>query len=51
MAYELHFGCKIGDQYELWAPYIYCSKCAVNLRGYLNGKLLLMVFAVRMALR
>ena len=32
-AYELYFGCRIGDQDKVWALHIVCAKCTVNLRG------------------
>ena len=36
-AYELYFGCRIGDQDKVWAPHIVCAKCTVNLRGWIKG--------------
>src|SRR5271165_6535673 len=35
-AYELYFGCKVGDQDKVWAPHICCKHCAVNLRGWVK---------------
>ena len=36
-AYELYFGCRIGDQDKVWAPHIVCAKCTVNQRGWVKG--------------
>jgi hypothetical protein len=30
-AYDLYFGCKVGDQDRLWAPHVCCGTCARNL--------------------
>ena len=32
-AYNLYFGCKIGDQDKSWAPNIWCRKCATLTRN------------------
>ena len=50
-AYELYFGCKVGDQDKVWAPHICCKHCAVNLRGWVQGTALSMPFAVPMVWR
>ena len=50
-AYELYFGCKIGDQDKSWAPHICCKICAVGLRGWVNGSRPSMPFAVPMVWR
>jgi hypothetical protein len=47
-AYELYFGCKIGDQDKPWAPHIVCANCAVYLKGWLIGSRKAMPFAVKM---
>ena len=50
-AYELYFGCKVGDQDKMWAPHICCKICAVSLRGWVKGSRLSMPFAVPMVWR
>ena len=50
-AYELYFGCKIGDQDKAWAPHISCARCAVDLRAWLRGTRKAMPFAVPMIWR
>lgn len=35
-AYELYFGCKLGDQDKSWAPHFTCSTCAANLNIWLK---------------
>jgi len=50
-AYNLYFGCKIGDQDKSWAPHVCCRKCATNLSQWLNGKIHAMPFAVPMVWR
>ena len=45
-AYELYFGCKVGDQDKSWAPYSCCSRCLRYLRGWLIGTHQSMPFAV-----
>jgi hypothetical protein len=50
-AYELYFGCKIGDQDKPWAPHIVCANYAVYLRGWLKGSPKSMPFAVPMVWR
>ena len=50
-AYQLYFGCKIGDQYKSWTPHIYCRECLTNLSQGLNGKRYAMPFAVLMVWR
>ena len=50
-AYELYFGCKVGDQDKSWAPHICCSSCAANLRTWLNGSRSSMPFAISMIWR
>ncbi|CAH2014076.1 unnamed protein product [Acanthoscelides obtectus] len=50
-AYQLYFGCKLGDQDKQWAPHICCNTCASSLRSWLNGKKRSMRFAVPMVWR
>ena len=50
-AYELYFGCKVGDQDKSFAPHIICATCAVTLRGWLKGSHASMPFAVPMIWR
>lgn len=50
-AYELYFGCKVGDQDKMWAPHICCKNCAVSLRGWVKGSRPSMPFAVPMVWR
>lgn len=50
-AYELYFGCKIGDEDKSWAPKICCNTCARNLRNWLQGSRSSMPFAVPMIWR
>ena len=50
-AYELYFGCKIGDQDKSWAPHVCCKICAVSLRGWVKGSRPSMPFAVPMVWR
>lgn len=50
-AYELYFGCKVGDQDKIWAPHICCKNCAVTLRGWMKGSKPSMAFAVPMVWR
>jgi len=50
-AYELYFGCKIGDQDKIWAPHIFCSTCVSNLHGWMRGKRRAMPFAIPMVWR
>jgi len=45
-AYNLYFGCKIGDQYKSRAPHICCRKYATNLSQWLNDKRPAMPFAL-----
>jgi hypothetical protein len=47
-AYELYFGCKVGDQDKIWAPKICCSSCSRTLAGWLKGTHKSMPFAVLM---
>lgn len=50
-AYNLYFGCKVGDQDKKWAPHICCNTCTNCLRDCLNGKSRSMPFAVPMVWR
>ena len=50
-AYDLYFGCKIGDQDKSWALHICCRKCATDLSQWLNGKRHAMPFVVPMVWR
>lgn len=50
-AYNLYFGCKIGDQDKSWAPHICCNYCGTALEQWLNGKKPSMRFAVPMIWR
>jgi hypothetical protein len=50
-AYELYFGCKVGDQDKPWAPHIVCANCAVCLRGWLKGSRKSVPFALSMVWR
>jgi hypothetical protein len=50
-AYELYFGCKVGDQDKVWVPKICCSSCSRTLVGWLKGTHKSMPFAVPMARR
>jgi hypothetical protein len=50
-AYELYFGCKIGDQDNPWAPRIVYANCAVYLRGWLKGSQKSVAFAVPVVCR
>ncbi|CAI9616281.1 unnamed protein product [Staurois parvus] len=50
-AYNLYFGCKIGDQDKSWAPHICCNSCGMALEQWLNGKKASMPFAVPMIWR
>jgi len=47
-AYECYFGCKVGDQDKIWAPYVCCISCATILREWLNNKGRSMPFALPM---
>lgn len=50
-AYELYFGCKVGDQDKPWAPKVCCSSCSRTLTGWLKGTHKSMPFAVPMVWR
>ena len=50
-AYELYFGCKVGDQDRSWAPKMCCSSCSRTLTGCLKGTHKSMPFAVPMVWR
>lgn len=50
-AYQLYFGCKIGDQDKAWAPHICCSTCTRHLTKWLKGEKVAMPFAVPMVWR
>ncbi|XP_073533089.1 uncharacterized protein [Phyllobates terribilis] len=50
-AYNLYFGCRIGDQDKSWAPHICCNTCASHLTQWLHGKRQSMPFAVPMIWR
>lgn len=50
-AYELYFGCKVGDQDRSWAPKMCCSSCSRTLTGWLKGTHKSMPFAVPMVWR
>lgn len=50
-AYNLYFGCKIGDQDKNWAPHICCNSCGSRLVQWLNGNKPSMPFAVPMIWR
>src|SRR5215813_14488332 len=50
-AYNLYFGCEIGDQNKNWAPHICCNSCRSRLVQWLNGKKPSMPFAVPMIWR
>jgi hypothetical protein len=50
-AYQLYFGCKVGDQDKEWAPHICCSTCSIGLRQWLNNRRSQMPFAVPMVWR
>lgn len=50
-AYELYFGCKVGDQDKSWAPKVCCSSCSRTLTGWLKGTHKSMPFAVPMVWR
>ena len=50
-AYELYFGCKVGDQYKFWASKICCCSCARTLTGWLKGTHTWMPFDVPMVWR
>lgn len=50
-AYELYFGCRIGDQDKAWAPHISCARCTNHLRAWLNRSRKSMPFAVPMVWR
>jgi hypothetical protein len=46
-AYELHFGCNVGDQDKPWAPHINCGTCASKIRKWLQGSRPSMPFALQ----
>ena len=50
-AYELCFGCIVGNQDKSWAPHSCCSRCSRYLRGWLIGTHQSMRFAVPMVRR
>lgn len=50
-AYELYFGCKVGDFDKHWAPNICCKSCTSTLQLWLKGKNRAMPFAVPMVWR
>jgi hypothetical protein len=50
-AYELCFGCKMGDNERVWVPKICCSSCSRALAGWLKGTHKSMPFAVLMVWR
>jgi hypothetical protein len=50
-AYDLYFGCKVGDQDKSWAPHICCETCASTLRKWIKGTRSSMPFAVPMVWR
>lgn len=50
-AYELYFGCKVGDEDKSWAPKMCCSSCSRTLTGWLKGTHKSMPFAVPMVWR
>jgi len=50
-AYELYFGCKIGDQDNAFAPHIYCTSCATSLRAWFKNVGPSMPFAISMVWR
>jgi hypothetical protein len=50
-AYELYFGCKVGDQDKVWAPKICCSSCSRTLAGWFKGTHKSVPFAVPMVWR
>ena len=37
MAYETHFGMKMGDQDKSWAPHFCCGSCRSTLEGWMRG--------------
>lgn len=50
-AYQLYFGCVLGDEDKRWAPHICCNNCANNLCSWLNRRGRSMAFAVPMIWR
>jgi len=50
-AYELYFGCKVGDQDKNWVPHVCCSYCSVTLTAWIKGTRKCMPFAVPMIWR
>ena len=50
-AYELYFGCKVGDQDKAWAPDVCCLACSSLLLQWIAGKNRKMPFAIPMVWR
>jgi hypothetical protein len=50
-AYEIYFGCKVGDTDKVWAPKICCGSCLWTSTGWLKGTHRSMPFAVPMVWR
>lgn len=50
-AYNLHFGCKLGDQDKKWAPHVCCGSCALGLEKWIQGSRSSMPFGVPMIWR
>ncbi|GBM86163.1 hypothetical protein AVEN_48177-1 [Araneus ventricosus] len=50
-AYELYFGCRVGNQDKSCAPHICCNSCSRYLRNWLQGKRSRLKFAVPMVWR
>ena len=45
-AYDLYFGCKLGDQDKKWVLHIECKSCAIRLGGCINHQGMAMPFAI-----
>jgi hypothetical protein len=45
-AYFLYFGCKVGDQYHIWALHVCCMPCSSKVNALMNHKGCSMLFAV-----
>lgn len=51
LAYNKHFGCRVGNQNKTWAPHIICVSCYVTLLEWAKGKRRFMKIAVPMVWR
>ena len=50
-AYELYFGCKVGDQDKAWAPDVCCLACSSLLLQWIAGNNRKLPFAISMVWR